>query len=173
MKKFINLGRIHIFMFTKPKFQYISKDQKERVVAAFFKAKFPGYQVKSGVDVHVPAGYTVRVAAQLKAEVEGETIKKIFVVLEEFNTYISKVDIDTIIEYAEQLHQAGVFSPTRDEFWLVTNQKWTYEAYVYAKGKIVLMDTDTLIEGMNKILSKESKKSNDLRKALERIGLSV
>ncbi|HIK00448.1 TPA: hypothetical protein H1016_02830 [archaeon] len=160
-------------MLTKPKFQNISKDQKERVVAAFFKAKFPGYQVKSGVNVNVPAGYTVRVAAQLTAEVESELIKKVFVVLEEFNTYISKVDIDTVVEYSEQLHQAGVFDPKRDEFWLVTNQKWTYEAYVYSKGKIVLMDTDTLIEGVNKILGKESKKSSDLRKNLERIGLSV
>src|SRR3989344_429680 len=116
-------------MLTKPKFQNISKDQKERVVAAFFKAKFPGYQVKSGVNVNVPAGYTVRVAAQLTAEVESELIKKVFVVLEEFNTYISKVDIDTVVEYSEQLHQAGVFDPKRDEFWLVTNQKWTYEGY--------------------------------------------
>ncbi len=158
---------------TKTKFQNLTEDQKERVVATFFRAKYPGFQVKTGVDVDVPAGYTVRVAAQLTAEVQNELIKKIFVVLEEYNTYISKVDIDTIVEYAEQLHQAGVFEPTRDEFWLVSNQKWTYEAYAYAKGKIVLMDLDTLVEGMNKILGKEGKKSDELKKALELIGLSV
>jgi len=160
-------------MITKSKFQNSSKEQKERIVTSFFKSKFSGFQAKSGIDIDVPAGYKVRVAAQLIAEEEREIIKKIFVVLEEFNTYLTKVDVDTVIEYAEQLHQAGVFDPKRDEFWLVTNQKWTYEAYVYSKGKIVMMDTDTLIEGINKILDKESKKSADLRKSLERSGVSV
>ncbi len=160
-------------MLTKIKFQNLSKPQKEKAVAAFFKAKFPGFLVRSGVDINVPGGYKIRVAAELVAEVERELIKRMYVVLEEFNTYLTKVDIDTVTEYAEQLHRAGVFDPQRDEFWVVVNQKWTYEAYVYAKGKIVLMDIDTLVEGVNKIFSKESKKASDLRKALERIGLSV
>ena len=160
-------------MLTKMKFQNLSKGQKEKVVAAFFKLKFPAYQIKGGVDFDVPAGFKVRAAALLSAADEKEIIKKIFVILEEFNTFISKVDIDTIMEYVEQLHHIGVFRPERDEFWLVSNQKWTYEAYAFAKGKIVLMDLDTLAEAANKILDKEDKKAMQFKKTLQQIGLSV
>ncbi len=160
-------------MLTKAKFQNLSKDQKEKAVAAFFRLKFPSFQLKSGVSIDVPAGYSVRAAALLTAAEEKQVIKKIFVVLQEYNTFISKVDIDAIMEYAEQLHLVNAFVPERDEFWLVSNQKWTYEAHAYAKGKIVLMDLDTLVEGVNKILDREDKKANELKKALQQIGLSV
>jgi len=160
-------------MFTKLKFQNLSKEKKEKAVAAFFKAKFAGFQVTSGINISVPAGYNLRIAAQLVAEEEKEIIKKVFVVLQEFNDYITKVDVDTVAEYAEQLHQAGLLDPTRDELWLVTNQRWTYEAFAYAKGKIVLMDIDALVDGILKILSKENRKSAELIKNLERLGISV
>ena len=160
-------------MLTKMKFQNLSKEQKEKAIAAFFKLKFPAFQLKSGVDFDVPAGFKVRAAALLTAADQREVIKKIFVILEEFNTYISKVDVDTIMEYVEQLHHIGAFSPERDEFWLVSNQKWDYEAYAFAKGKIVLMDLDTMVEGVNKILDKEDKKAAQFKKTLHQIGLSV
>ena len=160
-------------MLTKMKFQNLSKDQKEKAIAAFFKLKYPAFQLKSGVDFDVPAGFKVRAAALLTAEDQKEIIKKIFVILEEFNTFITKVDVDAIMEYVEQLHHIGAFVPERDEFWLVSNQKWDYEAYAFAKGKIVLMDLDTLIEGINKILDKEDKKAAQLKKTLQQIGLSI
>ena len=160
-------------MFSRKRLELLPKATREKVIAALFKAKFPGFAVKSGIDIDVPAGYSVRVAALLTLEEQREIVKKVFVVMEEFNAFITKVDIDTIVEYTEQLKETGVFHPERDDFYLVTNQRWTYEAFTYAKGKIVLMDLDTVIEVINKYLEKESRRAETLKKDLERLGLRV
>lgn len=158
-------------MIKKENFDNLKRVQKERVVAALFNAKYQGFSSEAGITIKVPAGYNIRVAALLKCEEKDEIVKKIFVILGEFNESITSFDIDTVVQHAEELEKTGTFKKERDELWLIVNKKWTFEAYEHAKGKIVLMDMDALIEGINKYYSRNNKKSRELRDVLRHYGL--
>jgi len=154
-------------MISKSKFSKLPQDQKEKIIAALFQAKYQGFDSEDGVDINVPAGYTVRAAAVLTAEEHDALVKKIFVVFEESNSFITEVDIDTISEYAKQLEKAGRFVSTRDDLWFVTNQKWTFQAYQVADGRILLMDLDMIMKGIEKYYGED----RELRDTLRHFGL--
>ena len=137
-------------MITKEDFLSLTQARREKVLAELFNAKFPGFRlVKSSFTVNVPAGYSLRIAALLQCDEAKEIVKKIFVVMEEFNDYITSRDVAVIAKHVEDLAATGAFNPERDDFWLVTDQKWSFEAYRRARGKIALIDPDTIIEGLN------------------------
>lgn len=148
-------------------FQKLNREQKERVIKALFEEKYKGFFSEAGKDIDVPAGYTVRVATQLTCEEQHEIVKRVFVLFEEFNTFITQTDIETVTEYLKELEKTGEFDQTRDEFWLVTNQKWTFQAYENARGRIFLMDMDMLLEGVKKYYDK----SRDLRNLVRHYGI--
>ncbi|MFH1424917.1 MAG: hypothetical protein ABIG20_04595 [archaeon] len=155
-------------MISKAVFLKLKQDQKERVLAALFEAKFKSFSIlKESVVIDVPAGYSVRVAAVLQCEEQDEIVKRIFVVMEEFNDFLTTKDINEIYTHVDELAKTGEFVPERDDFWVVTNEKWTYEAYEYARGKVALMDADAVIEGIEKYYDK----SRELRDAVRHFGL--
>ncbi len=155
-------------MITKEGFLKLTRDQREKVVAELFAAKFKGFRIAAtSLDITIPAGYSVRVAAVLQCEEQDEIVKKVFVVMEEFNDFIMTHDLEEIYGYVKGLEGADAFVVERDDFWLVTNEEWTYEAYNYSRGKIALMDLDMLIQGIKKYYDG----SRDLRDALRHYGL--
>lgn len=154
-------------MISKRQFSKLPQEHKEKIIAALFQAKYPGFDAEDGVDIDVPAGYTVRVAAVMTAEEHNTIVKKIFAIFEESNSFVTEVDIDTISEYANQLEKAGRFVSTRDDLWFVSNQKWTFQAYQVADGRILLMDLNMILEGIKKYYDDD----RELRDTLRHFGL--
>jgi len=156
-------------MVTKEGFLKLTQVRREKLLAELFKAKFPGFRlVKTGFTVNVPTGYSLRIAALLQCDEAKEVVKKVFVLMEEFNDYITSHDISVIETYVADLAKTGLFNPDRDDFWLVTNQKWSFEAYRRARGKIVLIDPDTVAGGLNRYYGT----CRGLRDKLRQYGLS-
>ncbi len=157
-------------MVTKKGFSKLKEAQKEHILTALFNAKFKGAKAESGVKFKTKNEDKIRIATLLTFEEEDEIVKRIFVFLEESNDNISKFDIDEIIKITEKLEKLGEFKQKRDEFWAITNQKWTFEAYGYASGKIALLGLDTIIEGIEKHYNRQNKFSRKLRDTLRHYG---
>jgi len=150
-------------MIQKENFMRLAEEQKENVIDAMMQAKYKGFTSKAGVVIDVPAGYSVRAATVLTCEEQHETVKKIFVILEESNDFIDKFDINTVMEWLDQLKQAKQLDPERDDFWLITTEKLTFEAYDIARGNINIMDVDTFLEGAKKYYEKSRELRDILR----------
>ncbi|MFO7872293.1 MAG: hypothetical protein R6U26_01460 [Candidatus Undinarchaeales archaeon] len=157
-------------MITKKGLSKLKDSQKEHILTALFSAKFKGAKAESGVKFKTKKGDEIRIATLLTFEEEDEIVKRIFVFLEESNDIISKFDIDEIIKITEKLEKLGEFKPKRDEFWAITNQKWTFEAYGYSSGKIALLGLDTVIRGIEKHYEGQNKFSRKLRDTLRHYG---
>jgi len=145
---------------TKEQFLALKEAQKEHIIAALYAARYTGFSVERGVDITVPAGYSVRVAVLLVAEEPDEVVEKRFILLEEFNDFITAHDMDKLIDYADQLAQTGKFKPERDTLTIVTNEKWTYTAYELVKGKIELIDVESLLKKIPKYYEKDRELRN-------------
>ena len=145
----------------------LTQPQQEKIIGAILGAKYEGASYETGMDVDVPAGYSIRIAVRLKWELPDEVVKNIFVIQQESNDFITKLEVEEISMYAEQLKAAKVFCPERDEFWVVTNQKWTYAAFEHAHGQIVLTSVDDLFKAIPELYDKD----RNLRDTLRHYGL--
>ena len=158
-------------MIKREAFEKLNSPQKEKVINYFFNAKNPGFSSYPGITIDMPAGYSLRIASLLVCEEQHHILKKIFVVLEESNTNIDSIDVESIMTYAEDLKKTRQFNPEKDELWVIAAKKWTYEAYKQAQGKIVFMDMNTLLDGINKYYPKKTKHARKLRNVLLYYGL--
>lgn len=157
-------------MITKEGFEKLKESQKEHVLTALFSAKFKGAKAESGAEFEDEEGNKIRVATLLIFEEEDTIVKRIFVLLEESNDVITKFHVDKIVEISEKLEEIDEFSPERDKLWAITSQKWTFEAYSYASGKISLLGFDQVLRGIKKYYDGEGKYSRKLRDTLRHYG---
>lgn len=153
-------------MITTTDFENLSLEYKEKIISAFFNTKHPGFSSRPGVVLDTHMGYTVRLAALLLCEEQDEIVKKIFIFLHEKKEPLELYDIEEILEYLRDLGKAGHFEESRDSVVVVTLTKSSYPAYSLAKGKLSLIDFDTLIKGINETTPKKNKKCHELRNAL-------
>lgn len=147
---------------TKKQFIELPVAHREQIIAALFEATQQSFQKKEvGVDIDVPAGYSVRVAAILACEEPDIIVKKIFVIQQDSNEFIEAPDVDELSTYVAELDKTPVFDSNRDDVWVITSQKVPVEAYRNeeegARSKIVFTDVDKLIGGIEEHYDKDEK----------------
>ena len=134
---------------SKKQFLELPSEHREQIIAALFEAQHPNFTKEHvGVDIDVPAGYSVRVAAILACELPKEIVKKLFVLQQDSNDFITKLDLEEFSEYAVQLKKTGIFDPERDDLWVISSGKWKFSAYNNMRGKIIFSDIGTLLKGI-------------------------
>lgn len=136
---------------TREQFLKLPLEHREHILATLFAAQHQNFsRTQCGVDIDVPAGYSVRAAAILECDLPDEIVKKIFVLQQESNEFIERLDVAEFSEYAKQLGKTGVFQPDRDDLFVITPGKKSIEAYKNRRGKLVFMGVDIVLEGVEK-----------------------
>jgi|TARA_B100002003_G_scaffold199877_1_gene191007 ribulose-5-phosphate 4-epimerase/fuculose-1-phosphate aldolase len=134
----------------KKKFMGMQKEHREQMLGALFQAEHQNFTKKQiGVDIDVPIGYSVRAAVILECELPDEIVKKIFVIEHDANSFIKKIDIDNYSEYAAQMAKTKIFVPERDDLFVITPSGTPYEEYKKERGKLVFVDLDSILKGVN------------------------
>ncbi|MFH1450424.1 MAG: hypothetical protein ABIF92_00395 [archaeon] len=152
---------------SKKKFLALPLAHQERIVEALFLAEHKNFsKSKAGIEINVPAGYSIRAAAILECELPKEIVKKIIVLEQDANEFISKLDVDEFSEYAAQLEKTGIFLPARDDLIVITPENVPPEAYRNKKGKLIFISIDTVLAGIDEQYDKDKK----LRKVLQHYG---
>jgi|ETN01SMinimDraft_4_1059930.scaffolds.fasta_scaffold35915_2 hypothetical protein len=137
-------------MVTKKQFAEITKEHQEHILAALFKAEHKTFtNIKVGLDIDTSKAYSIRVAVILMCELPDEIVKKIFVIQQDSNKFISKLDVAEFSEYAAELEKTGFFVPERDDLVVITPEDVPVEAYKNLRGKIIFMSIDTVLKGLD------------------------
>tara|TARA_Y100000034_G_scaffold113857_1_gene149314 strand:- start:4198 stop:4782 length:585 start_codon:yes stop_codon:yes gene_type:complete len=137
-------------MIPRKKFLAIPENQREQIIAALFQAKHSNFTKKEvGLDINVPAGYSIRISAILTCELPKEIVKKIFVMQQDSNDFISALDVEEFSDYAAQLQKTGQFVPDRDDLWIISPSKHTFQAFKNARGSIIFVGIDDILKGID------------------------
>ncbi|HIJ99273.1 TPA: hypothetical protein H1011_00430 [archaeon] len=150
-------------MTNRKAYDELSQDNKEKLVCALFATKYPGLSSDCGVDVDV-AAYSLRAACVLIAEEEDELVKKIIVLLEEHNDFIESLSSEILTQYVSDLNKSDEFEKGRDELVLITGRKWESSSFSDGGKKVLtVLDMDSLLAGIEKHSSKDTKQAKHLR----------
>lgn len=155
---------------TKEQFLALPRAAQEHIIEAIFRNDNKNFtKSKAGLEIDSTKGYSIRVAALLTCELPDEIVKKIFVLQQDSNEFIVKLDLDEFSEYASELEKSGQFVPERDNLVVLTQSDTKYQEYNNEKsshGKLIFMSVSYLLNGIDQKFVKNA----NLRHILQHYG---